>query len=204
MFVEGGDTKKKFLQEGEILFRDGEPGNAAFIVESGCVGIFKLVDGEEVELATLSPGELFGEMAIIDGSRRMANAVAKEETVVVEIPAKTLESKLAKSDPFLRAIMKILVNSLRSVHQAYMRRARSLTDYMNAIQYHIQGFRLYLTRLEEDEMTKAGLQKLEQIDKLVEELRHVVALDRLANLLVVGEVPVPLGVLLAAKVQARD
>ncbi len=172
MFVEGGDTKKKFLQKGEILFRDGEPGNAAFIVESGCVGIFKLVDGEEVELATLSPGELFGEMAIIDGSRRMANAVAKEETVVVEIPAKTLESKLAKSDPFLRAIMKILVNSLRSVHQAYMRRARSLTDYMNAIQYHIQGFRLYLTRLEEDEMTKAGLQKLEQIDKLVEELRH--------------------------------
>ncbi|MGJ3258603.1 MAG: cyclic nucleotide-binding domain-containing protein [Rhodospirillales bacterium] len=172
MFVEGGGTKKKFLQEGEILFKDGEPGNAAFIVESGCVGIFKLVDGEEVELATLNPGELFGEMAIIDGSRRMANAVAKEQTVVVEIPAKTLEAKLAKSDPFLRAIMKILVNSLRSVHQAYMRRARSLTDYMNAIQYHIQGFRLYLTRLDEDEMTKAGLQKLEQIDKLVEELRH--------------------------------
>jgi CRP-like cAMP-binding protein len=172
MFVEGGGTKKKFLQEGEILFKDGEPGNAAFIVESGCVGIFKLVDGEEVELATLNPGELFGEMAIIDGSRRMANAVAKEQTVVVEIPAKTLETKLAKADPFLRAIMKILVNSLRSVHQAYMRRARSLTDYMNAIQYHIQGFRLYLTRLDEDEMTKAGLQKLEQIDKLVEELRH--------------------------------
>lgn len=171
MFVEGGGTKKKFLQEGELLFKDGDPGDAAFIVDSGCIGIFKLVEGEEVELAVLNPGELFGEMAIIDGSRRMAHAVAKEESVVIEIPAKTLEAKLAKSDPFLRAIMKILVNSLRSVHQAYMRRARSVTDYLNAMQYHIQGFRLYLTRLDEDEMTKAGMQKLAEIDRLVDELR---------------------------------
>ncbi len=171
MFVEGGGTKKKFLQKGETLFRAGDPGDAAFIVDSGLIGIYKLVEGEEVELAILNPGELFGEMAIIDGSKRMAHAVAKEECVVIEIPAAALEARLAKSDPFLRAMMKILVNSLRSVHQAYMRRARSLTDYMNAIQFHIQGFRLYLARLEENEMNKAGLAKLEQIDALVEQLR---------------------------------
>ena len=172
MFVEGGGTKKKFLQKGETLFSDGDPGDAAFIVDSGLIGIYKLVEGEEVELATLNPGELFGEMAIIDGSKRMAHAVAKEESVVIEIPAAALEARIAKSDPFLKAIMKILVNSLRSVHQAYMRRARSLTDYMNAIQFHIQGFRLYLTRLDESEINQAGLAKLEQIDKLIEELRH--------------------------------
>jgi CRP-like cAMP-binding protein len=172
MFVEGGGTKKRFLQKGETLFRAGDPGDAAFIVDSGLIGIFKLVEGEEVELATLNPGELFGEMAIIDGSKRMAHAVAKEETVVIEIPAAALEARLAQSDPFVRAIMKILVNSLRSVHQAYMHRARSLTDYMNAIQFHIQGFRLYLTRLEENQMNASGLAKLEQIDKLVEELRE--------------------------------
>lgn len=172
MFVEGGGSKKKFLPEGDILFRDGDAGDAAFIVESGQIGIYKMVEGEQVELAVLNPGELFGEMAIIDGSKRMAFAVAKEETVVVEIPAKTLEQKLAKSDPFLRAIMKILVNSLRSVHQAYMRRARSVTDYLNALQYHTQGFRLYLTRLDDDNLTKAGFEKIEQIDKLVDELRN--------------------------------
>lgn len=171
MFVEGGGTRKKFLQQGELLFKDGDPGDAAFIVDSGLIGIYKLVEGEEVELATLNPGELFGEMAIIDGSRRMAYAVAREESVVVEIPAKTLEAKLAKADPFLRAIMKILVNSLRSVHQAYMRRARSVTDYLNAVQYHVQGFRLYLTRMDESHMTQSSLRKLAEIDRLVEELR---------------------------------
>jgi len=172
MFVEGGGTKKKFLQEGETLFRDGDPGDAAFIVDSGAIGIYKLVEGEEVELATLNPGELFGEMAIVDGSKRMAYALAKEESVVIVIPSATLESRLAKSDPFLKALMKILVNNLRSVHQAYMRRARSLTDYMNAIQYHIQGFRLYLSGMEDNGVNQAGLAKLEKIDALVEELRN--------------------------------
>ena len=65
MFVEGGGTRKKFLQKGEVLFNDGEPGEAAFIVDSGAIGIYKLVEGEEVELAVLNPGELFGEMAIV-------------------------------------------------------------------------------------------------------------------------------------------
>ncbi|MDP4796271.1 MAG: cyclic nucleotide-binding domain-containing protein [Rhodospirillales bacterium] len=172
MYIEGGGTKKKFLQKGEVLFHDGDPGDAAFIVDSGLIGIYKLVDGEEVELAVLTPGELFGEMAIVDGSKRMAHALAKEESVVIMIPSAALDARLAKTDPFIKALMKILVNNLRSVHQAYMRRARSLTDYMNAIQFHIQGFRLYLTRLDEDEMTQDGLKKLAQIDTLLEELRR--------------------------------
>jgi len=172
MYIEGGGTKKKFMQKGEVLFRDGDPGDAAFIVESGAVGIYKLVEGEEVELAVLNPGELFGEMAIVDGSKRMAHALAKEESVVIVIPSAALDARLAKADPFIKALMKILVNNLRSVHQAYMRRARSLTDYMNAVQFHIQGFRLYLTRLEDNEVTQDGLNKLAQIDALLEELRE--------------------------------
>lgn len=172
MFVEGGGTKKRFLKEGEVLFRDGDAGDSAFIVDSGHVGIYKIVEGEEVELATLNPGELFGEMAIVDGSKRMAHALAKEDSVVIEIPAAALEMRLKKVDPFLKALMNILVNNLRSVHQAYMKRARSINDYMNAIEFHTQGFRLYLTRLDESQMSTEGLEKLARIDVLVRDLRR--------------------------------
>lgn len=171
MFVEGGGAKKKFLQEGDVLFNEGDPGDAAFIVDSGLIGIYKLVEGEKIELGTLKVGELFGEMAIVDGSKRMAHAVAKEESVVIVIPASTVESRLAKVDPFLRALMKILVNNLRSVHQAYMKRARSVNDYMNAIQFHTEGFRMYLTRSKDSPLSADGLEKLVQIDALLLELR---------------------------------
>jgi CRP/FNR family cyclic AMP-dependent transcriptional regulator len=123
-------------------------------------------------LATLNLGELFGEMAIVDGSRRMAHALAKEDSVFIEIPAAALEMRLKKVDPFLMALMNILVNNLRSVHQAYMKRARSINDYINAIKFHTQGFRLYLTRLDETQMSTEGLEKLAQIDVLVRDLRR--------------------------------
>ncbi len=171
MFVEGGGTKKRFLKKGEYLFREGDPGDAAFIVDSGVIGIYKTVEGEEVRLARLNGGELFGEMAIVDGSKRMAYAFANEDSVVIEIPAAALAQRLEKVDPFLKALMKILVNNLRSVHQAYMKRARSITDYMNAIEYHTQGFRLFLARSKDDALSAEGLAKLEEIDRLVSELR---------------------------------
>jgi len=172
MFVKGGGTKKRFLKQGEVLFRDGDAGDAAFIVDSGHVGICKIVEGEEDELATLNPGELFGEMAIVDGSKRMAHALAKEDSVVIEIPTAALVMRLKKVDSFLKALMNILVNNLCSVHQAYMKRARSINDYMNAIEFHTQGFRLYLTRLDESQMSTEGLEKLARIDVLVRDLRR--------------------------------
>jgi len=62
--------------KGTTLFRQGEPGDAAFIVNSGSVGIYREVEGKRVPLATLRKGELFGKMAVIDGSPRMATANA--------------------------------------------------------------------------------------------------------------------------------
>lgn len=173
MFIEGGGSKKQFVAEGDTLFKEGDAGDAAYIVDSGQIGIYKNVEGQEVELAVLNPGELFGEMAIVDGSPRMAYAVAIEESVVIKIPADALDARLKKADPFIRALMNILVQSLRGVHNSYMRRSRSLTDYTNAAQFHLQSFRLFLLRQDDDERRKLGHQKLDQIDKLTEELRDL-------------------------------
>ena len=68
--------------------------------------------------------------------------------------------------------MNILVNNLRSVRQAYMKCARSINDYMNEIEFHTKGFRLYLTRLDETQMSTEGLEKLARIDVLVRDLRR--------------------------------
>ena len=87
MFVAGGEVDKKFFQEGETVFQEGDPGNAAYIVESGSEGIFRSDEGEDVQLATMNMGELFGEMAIIDGSKRMARAVPWKTASLSACPA---------------------------------------------------------------------------------------------------------------------
>lgn len=181
MFVEGGGSKKQYVEEGETLFKEGEKGDAAYIVNSGKIGIYKYVEGQEVELAVLNPGELFGEMAIVDGSARMAHAVAIEESVVIKIPADALNSRLAKADPFIKALMNILVQSLRGVHNKYMRRSRSLDDYINAAEFHLQSFRMFLSYQKNDARRATGHEKLDQIDKLLSELRELDYPDRREN-----------------------
>jgi CRP-like cAMP-binding protein len=87
-------------------------------------------------LETLKGGELFGEVAIIDGSPGMAEAVTLEDSVIIKVPKDVLETKLARHDPFLRALVPILVNNLRNVHRAYMHWPRSVHDWLTLFATH--------------------------------------------------------------------
>ena len=61
---------------GELIFRQGEEGRAAFVIQSGAVEIFLQADQDAIVLARFQSGELFGELALIDGSPRSAGARA--------------------------------------------------------------------------------------------------------------------------------
>ncbi len=102
MLIHGDDVTKEHYGKGVTIFHEGDPGDAMFIVESGSVGIVKEVEGETIRLATLNGGELFGEMAIIDGGKRMASAVAEEDSVVLRIPAKRWRRSLPGTIPSSR------------------------------------------------------------------------------------------------------
>lgn len=68
------------LNAGQRLFSQGDPGDAAFVIEAGSIDVFTEVDGEEVPVATLSVGEVLGELSLLDGAPRSASARANEET----------------------------------------------------------------------------------------------------------------------------
>jgi CRP/FNR family transcriptional regulator, cyclic AMP receptor protein len=89
--------------KGTTLFRQGEPGNAAFIVNSGPVGIYREVEDKRVPLATLRKGELFGEMAVIDGSPRMATAFTLEDCTLTMISVELMSEKMKKNRPLYQS-----------------------------------------------------------------------------------------------------
>src|SRR5437899_11078491 len=64
-----------------FLFRAGEAGDAMYIIERGKVRIcVQATDGHEVTLTELGRGDFFGEMALLDGQRRSADAVVAEDS----------------------------------------------------------------------------------------------------------------------------
>lgn len=108
----------------KVIFREGQDGTDTFVVESGKVGVYKTVEGKPVRLAVLEKGSMFGEMAAITGERRTATTIALEPTVVCRISRATMQQKIGTCDPFIRALLAILINNLSRVNERYATTAK--------------------------------------------------------------------------------
>jgi NTE family protein len=90
---------------GRSIFEKGTPGDALYIVLSGCVGIVDVADGTESEIARVPPGEFFGEVSLMmDTSHSMA-ARALEDSELMVIPKESLQELLEANpelDDYLR------------------------------------------------------------------------------------------------------
>ena len=100
--------KRRSFTKGEYVFREGEMALAAYLIESGKVEVFKESDPDDVSLTTLGTGEIVGEMGLIVGGERTASVKALTDCHVIVIDRDTFEKKLDKSDPTVRAMMKML------------------------------------------------------------------------------------------------
>lgn len=108
--------ERKVLYAGDVVFREGSEGDVAYLVQEGSVEILKRRgDGTEVILGVVGKGGLFGEMALIDNQPRMATARAREQTTVALINRRQFEEKMERSDPFVRALLKIFTRNIRQI-----------------------------------------------------------------------------------------
>lgn len=107
--------------QGATIFREGDNGNRAYIVQRGRVEFYKSVDREGLLLGSVGAGGIFGEMALIDDQPRMATAVVSEPAVCIVISEAHFQKKLAALDPFLAGVLRILVENIRSIQDARTR-----------------------------------------------------------------------------------
>ena len=105
---------RQSIPKGSTLFRRGEPGNALYIIIHGQIRIFASTrQGNEITLALLGAGEFFGEMALLDGQPRSANAEATEDTELHFLDRENFFSFLMHKESALRAILCALSRRLR-------------------------------------------------------------------------------------------
>jgi serine/threonine-protein kinase len=109
----GGDFPRVEFAKGELIVREGEVGDAAFIIEKGRCRVFKEVDGKEVHLREMGPGEVFGETAILAASPRTASVVALERTVLLAVTRDVLEQELGAMKPWMSAFIRTLAERFR-------------------------------------------------------------------------------------------
>jgi predicted acylesterase/phospholipase RssA/CRP-like cAMP-binding protein len=93
--------EEKCLRAGEVLFCQGEPGDAFYIVTSGKLRIhLRQPDGTDTRIKDLGPGEYVGEMALLTGQPRTATVTADQDTELLRLP-KSAFDRLAEDHPSL-------------------------------------------------------------------------------------------------------
>lgn len=108
------------FKSGEYVFREGDLGDAAFIVNSGMIDItINRGDGEAL-LSRLGPGDIFGEMAVIDERPRTANALVHEDCELVPITREALNKRLDSNDSIVTLLLKVVLRRYRSTLQRYV------------------------------------------------------------------------------------
>ncbi|HSB19915.1 MAG TPA: Crp/Fnr family transcriptional regulator [Anaeromyxobacteraceae bacterium] len=70
---------------GAVIFEEGDPGSRMYVIQGGRVLVVKSVGGRSLALASLGPGDFFGEMALLEGQPRSATAVVAEAARILEL-----------------------------------------------------------------------------------------------------------------------
>ncbi|HET9519755.1 MAG TPA: Crp/Fnr family transcriptional regulator [Candidatus Limnocylindrales bacterium] len=110
----GRGMRSRRFRRGEVIFHQGDPGDALFIVMGGAIKIMLPSEtGDEAILATLRPGDVFGELALLDGAPRSATAVALEATETLILPRDQFRELLATEPAIRDALLASIAAELR-------------------------------------------------------------------------------------------
>ena len=107
------EKSTRAVPRGTVIFREGDRGNRAYIIEQGSVRISTERDGETIVLATRQAGEIFGEMAIVDDRPRSATATALEDCELFCLSRGQLQARMNSLDPVLRMVLGVVLERFR-------------------------------------------------------------------------------------------
>ena len=114
-------SRPRRFAEGEVVFREGDAGDALYVLASGAVEVVaRGAGGDDCELAVLSPPAAFGEMSLVDREVRSATVRARTECVALQLTAENFSAFRKRSRDgftlFLVNVARVLSSRLRETN----------------------------------------------------------------------------------------
>lgn len=110
-----GETQKEF-KSGDIIMRQGDEGETAYIIEDGLVEIIlEDKNGNPHSVGTRGAGSMIGEMSLVDKAPRTATIKAVEDCKLLEITADDFTRRLSNADPVLKMTTQVILTRYRDM-----------------------------------------------------------------------------------------
>lgn len=117
-FLKGGGWFETLtVADGVAIVSEGEPGNIAYVIQSGHCDVWKTIQGEQRMVRRLGPGDVFGEAAVFAPGLRTASIVAVGEVTLKVVTGDALNHELDQN-PMLAAFVRSLANLFREADAA--------------------------------------------------------------------------------------
>lgn len=98
-------TTRIKLNKGDVLFNEGDVADCAYLVLNGQLEVITNQNGVNVTLGQVDPGELIGEMSVIDSENRTSSIVAKSACTLVSVKKNQIQERISQSDPIIQSLL---------------------------------------------------------------------------------------------------
>ena len=123
-----GVPERRSFATGTVIFREGDSGTQAYMVQQGTVRIFKTVGGKRITIGLVRPFQVFGELAMMDDAPRMAGALADDEVTCLVLEKQAIQSMMEQAPPGLATLLHSLLATMREMGKDLAEAKAALQD----------------------------------------------------------------------------
>lgn len=114
--MDDASSKYKTFHKGQVIFREGQSATVAYMLKQGKITLHRVLRNKRVILASILPGQIFGEEGLLPDQSRMANAEADEPCELIVIDHQVFQGMLLKCPAPLQRLTRSLIEQVRCLH----------------------------------------------------------------------------------------
>jgi len=118
VYLDGSETEfTRTYPKNTMIFAEVMPGAELYIIQKGSVKITKIVNDTEVLLAVLKPGDIFGEMSLIEDKPRSASAIAYEDTQLLAVNKENFARMVSSQPQIITRLTQLLAERIWFIYK---------------------------------------------------------------------------------------
>jgi len=116
----GKRFQAKEFMPASFIVKEGEEGDSMYLIRDGTVEVFTMKNGQEIHLATLKPGDFFGEVGLLSGKKRTASIRAKKKCDIIQLNREDFQWAMKQSPEALQVVQSYIEKRVQNTIKAVM------------------------------------------------------------------------------------
>lgn len=160
------------ITKGKEIVKQGEPSHHAYFIKSGLAEVIIEEDGRRLVVAEIGPGEVFGEIGVLEAEGRSASVRAVEKCVVVPLSKKEMQQRIDNvEDIVVRSLIDVLIKRLREANHNQFTHYKNLADFQDRMAGLMDAAKNHISPDKRKEFTTEIMPVISELEKILKKYK---------------------------------